>query len=761
MRRISLEIPKEVVIGKSKELFGEKIYSTIEVVDAFVSSLEGAEEQQRNSIKNLAKDITESFADGFTNLKGSFNLNTGQTSKLKDSVNTAIEDIISEKGLTLSNQVKELEEDYESKKQAAELTKDENSLQAVTQQYEEKKEQIEKAFVEEINKEVEKTINTVVEDQIEKVEQKKKKTTEDDVRDHLRGFARTIPAFLMAYGDDNTKLANFEKNIDKDTFEELTSITIDEFKKLRDGFEYFDDNEKTIVIPGLFNQVVFNASIQEFFDTKNRLANYFNDSLQEDIFDYIPPQKTNQIFTPKHVVKLMVDILEKENPGIFSDKTKRFADLYVKSGLYITEIVKKLNDGLKDQIPNQKERIKWILENQVYACAPSNIIYNIVKNFIYSEVHGISTNNLRLTDTMKLASEEKLSTDVNNIFGDDSLKFDVIIGNPSYQDETENNNRATPIYNLFMEESYKIAEKVVYITPARFLFNAGQTPSSWNTKMLNDPHFKVTFYEAKSAKVFPNTDIKGGVAISYRDESQNFGAIEVFISNDILGSIAFKVKEQMEDSVIVLHHNRSSYKLTDQVYEDNPSLKGRAKSSERNMIGSNIFDKLPEIFLNEIQDSNNFIKVYGRQDNSRMYKQIKRAYVSNHPNLDKWKVFVAKSNGTGAIGEALSPPEVAPPNTISTQTFISFGGFTSEYGANSFAKYIKCKFTRSLLSVKKVTPDNARKDIRDFIPIQDFEEKSDIDWSKPVSEVDQQLYEKYNLNQKEIQFIEDNVREME
>src|SRR5699024_1796129 len=183
---------------------------------------------------------------------------------------------------------------------------------------------------------------------MEKVEEKKKKTTEDDVRDHLRGFSRTIPAFLMAYGDENTTLSNFHENIDEVTFKELTSITLDEFKKLRDGFTFIDNDGIEKSVPGLFNEVVFNASIKQFLDNRHRLANYLDDELDEDIFDYIPPQHTNQIFTPKRVVKMMVDALEKENPNIFKDKTVKFADLYTKSGLYITEIVKKLDKGLEE-----------------------------------------------------------------------------------------------------------------------------------------------------------------------------------------------------------------------------------------------------------------------------------------------------------------------------------------------------------------------------------------------------------------------------
>ena len=134
----------------------------------------------------------------------------------------------------------------------------------------------------------------------------------------------------------------------------------------------------------LFDETVFNDSIREFLRKKQELADYFDETHTEDIFDYIPPQKTNQIFTPKRVVKMMVDELEKQNPGCFDDPAKIFADLYMKSGLYITEIVKRLyrSEKMKAIFPDDKERIRHILQKQVYGMAPTQIIYRIATNYI-------------------------------------------------------------------------------------------------------------------------------------------------------------------------------------------------------------------------------------------------------------------------------------------------------------------------------------------------------------------------------------------
>lgn len=343
----------------------------------------------------------------------------------------------------------------------------------------------------------------------------------------------------------------------------------------------------------------------------------------------------------------------------------------------------------------------------------------------------------------------------------DKFKFDVVIGNPPYQDETVGNNRDVPIYNYFMDEAYDIAEKVSFITPARFLFNAGQTPRAWNEKMLSDSHLKVEFFEQKSANVFSGTDIKGGVAITYHDNATTFGEIGTFIVDGELRDISQKVRSHNDGSISEIHHNRSSYRLTEALYNENPELSDRSKVHNDTTVGSNIFDKLPEIFSDSIPSgSEEYARVFGRQDNGRSYKWTKKKYIADHPNLDKWKVFVAKSNGTGAFGETFSPLEVAEPGTIPTQTFISFGAFSDKAEAEALKKYISGKFARALLDINKATPDNARKQVWEHVPMQNLTNESDIDWTQTIDEIDKMLYSKYGLSPEEVDYIEINVREM-
>lgn len=250
--------------------------------------------------------------------------------------------------------------------------------------------------------------------------EQEKKNIEDAIKDHLRGFTRTIPSFLMAYGNENTTLATFEANIPPEVFEELTSITVEDFRFLRDGGNYEEDGAMKHYEGHLFDPVVFDDSVQVFLKLKKRLANYFEEQSQT-IFDYIPPQKNNQIFTHKNVVVRMVDMLEEENPGCFSDSGKTFIDLYMKSGLYIAEIVKRLyqNEKMQALFPDKNERLKHIFAHQVYGLAPTEIIYRIVESYLlgFDEEHLIADHNLRLLDAAPYAKAGTLEQELDKIFG--------------------------------------------------------------------------------------------------------------------------------------------------------------------------------------------------------------------------------------------------------------------------------------------------------------------------------------------------------
>ena len=160
------------------------------------------------------------------------------------------------------------------------------------------------------------------------------------------------------------------------------------------------------------------------------------------------------------------------------------------------------------------------------------------------------------------------------------------------------------------------------------------------------------------------------------------------------------------------------------------------------------------------QQSDGLVGLYGRVNNQRTVKWIKSDYINDHPNLNKYKVVLAKSNGSGAFGETLTSPSVVEPQIGHTQTFISLGAYNTEAEANNLLSYIKTKFLRALLGILKVTQDN-KKAVWAYIPLQDFSSSSDINWAMPISEIDKQLYKKYGLSKPEIEFIESMIRPME
>lgn len=342
----------------------------------------------------------------------------------------------------------------------------------------------------------------------------------------------------------------------------------------------------------------------------------------------------------------------------------------------------------------------------------------------------------------------------------DKKLFDFCIGNPPYQEEMINTSDK-PIYHLFINEAYKIANVVETISPGRFLFNAGKTPKKWNDKMLNDKHIKVVMYEQNSSKIFPTTDIKGGVVVILKKDKEKYEPIKIFTTFNELNSIIQKVKILKEQSLMNLIYPDSSYTISKILQENNELVKSKITSGGSNLLTTNIFDIFPDIFDDMPKlENETYIKILGRQNNERIYKFILMKYVICPENINAYKVFLPKSNGSGALGEVLSTPLVEQPLVGHTQSFISIGNFDNEIEAINLLKYIKTKFCRCMLGVLKITQHNGR-DTWKYVPIQDFTNNSEIDWSQSIPNIDKQLYKKYNLTEEEITFIEEKIKEME
>lgn len=597
--------------------------------------------------------------------------------------------------------------------------------------------------------------DTVIHKEEDKYE-KEEKSEMDQIRRKLRTFTRAIPSFIMAASKDvdEITLDNIEDTVSDKDFEELFTekdsepFTKDDFRKIRGPWTNPETGE---TFEGFFDRYTFNAAIREFEEKRQEIADYLSPGAKEDIFSYIRPLKTNQIFTPRGVVNKMLDLLEENNPGIFEDPNATFADLYVKSGLYLTEIAKRLNRGLENKIPDKSERVKHILEKQLYGFAPTNIIYNIARKYIYGTFSDIDNNNLKQLD---LTDAFKKGETLN-------MKFTAVVGNPPYQDETLGDNKgfAPPIYDKFIDASYRLSDKALLIHPARFLFNAGSTPKDWNQKMLNDEHLKVLYFEQDSSKVFSNTDIKGGIAITYHDNNESFGAIKIFTSFVELQTIMQKASPSEHNSLMNIIYIQNKFDL-DKLYSAHPEYRSVIGSDGKDKrFRNNIFDKV-NLFTNKPSNDDD-IKVIGIQNNKRTWKYFPKAFMDlDNENLEKWKVLLPRANGSGAIGEVLSTPLIGEPLIGYTQSFIGIGAFGAKNEAEAALKYVKSKFCRTMLGILKITQDNNRDTWR-LVPVQDFTNNSDIDWSKSIEEIDKQLYRKYNLSDKEIAFIEEKVRPME
>ena len=604
----------------------------------------------------------------------------------------------------------------------------------------------------------------------------------------LRGISIRIP--MMIYGmninfDEDVSIRKFVNNIDDVSWKEFMPKGIT--KELFNKFIKYYDADVFIEAGKIIRRQVKELDKEDPLERVEKIADIFSTFRNPDKETVLTPWRVVNMHLGKTIgglsfydnnyqysyengesVRRWIDteytdkVLNRDAHILEINSKTGLYPLYMVTSIYWREF-KKMNDQNAGKFNFEDELLLWqrILRENIFLVAKTPMAKEIAKRTLIG-YHDDWYVNVEYVENIVQDAKENVNDEakkIRGLFG--NMKFDVVIGNPPYQQEGNGENaRDEPIYQDFMNLSFQLANLVTLITPGRFLFNAGQTPKEWNKKMLNDPHFKIVKYEQNSNKIFPKTDIKGGVVITLRDFNKNFGKIGTFTPIPILNSILNKVENSLSFKPITpLISSRGTFRFSNTLYEDYPDTQEKMGKGSGNMIVSNAFEHLSNIFRENGSIQKGDLKILGRLNNQRVYKYISRKYVQDNSYIDKYKIFIPEANGTGAIGEVLSTPLIGAPLIGATDTFISIGPFDNELTTKSALKYIKSKFARTMLGVKKITQHNPRS-TWSKVPMQDFTTKSDIDWTKSVSDIDKQLYDKYNLSDDEIIFIENKVQDM-
>ncbi|MGM9802287.1 MAG: Eco57I restriction-modification methylase domain-containing protein [Candidatus Limisoma sp.] len=615
----------------------------------------------------------------------------------------------------------------------------------------------------------------------------RKRKLRDTAISILRGISIRMP--LMIYGadiDDETQeitIDNFTSLIDPLSWEEFMprGVTKQRFNAFR---KYYDPD-------------VFAASakrIREMVRSADRLSIEQRIERITQIFATFRNPDKETVLTPWRVVNMHIsdtiggytffdaDFDEKKplSEPRFVDRGKVTADVFnrdtrileinSKTGLYPLYMAYSAYRARLDEIGYKPESIddEWavwsnVVAENIFVICKTPMAKSITRRTLVG-FRGLKVNTQYFEDLInqiktkpdnfvkKVAKGKTFWKAINN----DNMKFNAVVGNPPYQVVNERTSDM-PVYHLFIDIAAKLSKISSLITPARYLFNAGKTPADWNKKILHDTYFNVVKYTANSSDIFPNVDIKGGVAYYIRNEDHDCGPIITYSSYKELNGILSKVAKIAEESIASIIYAQNKFKL-DLLVQKYPNVKQYIGSEgKEKRLTTSIFS-LDGVFY-ESKKSETDIQILGLVDNKRQWRWIESNLIEEHPNLLKYKVIVPKSNGSGAIGEVLSTPLIGEPLIGVTQSFITFGAFNNIDEASACLKYVKTKFARCLLGTLKVTQHNPKETWAN-VPLQDFTEKSDIDWSKSVEDIDRQLYAKYRLNDEEIAFIESMIKPM-
>lgn len=340
------------------------------------------------------------------------------------------------------------------------------------------------------------------------------------------------------------------------------------------------------------------------------------------------------------------------------------------------------------------------------------------------------------------------------------MKFDVVVGNPPYQESDGGAQAsATPIYHEFYRLAKKVSNDYVdLIFPARW-YVGGKGLDAFRGEMLDDKTIRNIIDFQTPNDVFPNTNIRGGVSIVINDNNYDNSSEGVNVVNIVKGEVVSDTKRKMKvNGLNIFVRNQTSIAILDKITYEKGDIS--EISSPRKPFGLSGYFIKDDSFKDSTIGMKEPIKIYGKGKSGFVEDEL----IKNHREwIDGYKVFTARSNNIGTeLNDDNLNTIVGRPNEIVTETYLVIGGdldlnFVS---ATNLSNYLKTKFTRFLIGIAKASQDASRTTYR-FVPVQDFSSASDIDWSKSIPEIDEQLYKKYDLNSNEVNFIDSNVKTME
>jgi len=504
-----------------------------------------------------------------------------------------------------------------------------------------------------------------------------------------------------------------------------------------------------------------------------------------DVLTCIANLSNDEVFTPPEFANRMLDTLAvawaADNGGadIWADKTVRFLDPCTKSGVFLREITSRLSDGLKDEIPDLEERINHILIDQVFGIGITYLTSLLARRSVYCSKHASGTHSIVKdftsdagniwfdsidhewvdggctycrasqktfdrgegleTHAYAFIHTDDIKTRIIELFGDE-MQFDVIIGNPPYQlDDGGYGSSAAPIYQLFVEKALELDPRyAVFVTPSRWMAG-GKGLDKYRERMLSDKRLRNIVDYPKLYEGFPGVKIRGGISYFLWDRDYN-GPCEVQTIWD--GQPTGPPVARHLDAYDILVRRNEAVPILEKVRAKNEPTLDKRVSSQKPFGLRTYFHGKPD--SKRLKDP---VKLFG----SKRVSWVERSEIpTNAAWIDKWKVLMTRVQGTSAAVETkfLSKPIVAEPGTACTESYLVAGLFDTEAQAQNYASYLRTRFARFLVSLRKSTQDSP-KHVYAFIPDLPLDQA----WT------DTKLYKRYRLTKREIAFVESQVAE--